>query len=115
MWSGKGDASALSFGSRGFNKTSMSSCIFIQPYPFLHELMYLSGEDGLVDRFLIFSAKPVFNNTLDMKEKTVNLNNHRNMNHDCMAYVYCNKIHGVALDLYCTHTHVFREHYCIFQ
>ena len=39
---------------------------------------------------------------------------HRNMNHDCMAYVYCNKIQGVALNLF-LHTHVFREHYCIFN
>ena len=36
------------------------------------------------------------------------------MNHDCVVYVYCNKIQGVALNLF-MHTRVFREHYCIFN
>ena len=32
----------------------------IQPHPLLSELMDLSGDDGLIDRFLFFVAKPIF-------------------------------------------------------
>ena len=51
LWSGKGDSNILSSGTRGFEKTSMSICIFIQPQPFLSELMVLNGDDGLIGRF----------------------------------------------------------------
>lgn len=63
MWNGKGDTSTLSYGNRGFDKTSMSACIFIQPYTFIQELIVLNCEDGLMDRFLVFSARPVFKKT----------------------------------------------------
>ena len=63
MWTGKGDTSQLSNGSRGFLRTSMSACIFIQPQPFIAELMNFNGEDGLFDRFLIFASKPIFKST----------------------------------------------------
>ena len=33
-----------------FHKTSMSTCIFIQPQPFLSELMALNGDNGLIGR-----------------------------------------------------------------
>jgi hypothetical protein len=40
----------------------------IQPHPFLSELANLNGEDGLVDRFLIFTAKPEFHLSTTLKE-----------------------------------------------
>ncbi|CAG2186299.1 RAD54 [Mytilus edulis] len=63
MWGGKGDSSILVTGTRGFSKTSMSCCLFIQPQPLLSELCQLGGDDGLMDRFLFCVAKPVFNTT----------------------------------------------------
>ncbi|XP_071132826.1 uncharacterized protein [Mytilus edulis] len=63
MWGGKGDSSILVTGTRGFSKTSMSCCLFIQPQPLLSELCQLGGDDGLMDRFLFCVAKPVFNAT----------------------------------------------------
>ena len=53
IWGGKGDRCALSAGERGFDKTSISICNFIQPCPLLSELMYLSSGDGFVDRFTV--------------------------------------------------------------
>ena len=74
LWGGKGDSNVLSSGTRGFDRTSISSCIFIQPQPFISELMSLNGEDGLLDRFLIFTAKPVFNSTAVVREHLPLLN-----------------------------------------
>ena len=37
----------------------MSTCILIQPHNLMHELLNMSGDDGIVDRFLIISARPV--------------------------------------------------------
>lgn len=68
MWGGKGDFSTLVTGTRGFEKTSMSCCLFIQPQPLVHELLQLGGDDGLMDRFLFFVARPVFYSTSVTKE-----------------------------------------------
>ena len=73
MWNSKGDATMLASGSRSFNKTSMSACIFIQPQVFVQELMQLSFDDGLIDRFLVFSSKPVFKTTSEIKENATKL------------------------------------------
>lgn len=43
LWGGRGDSNILANGTRGFDKTSMSACIFIQPEPLLHELRNLRG------------------------------------------------------------------------
>ena len=50
-------------------KTSMSACIYIQPYPFMNELNTLMTEDGLLDGFLVCSARPVFHETKVIQEK----------------------------------------------
>ena len=41
---------------------------FLQPEPFLHELASLKGNDGPMDRFLVFSAKPTFHKTAILRE-----------------------------------------------
>lgn len=61
MWGGRGDTNTLVGGDRGFKSTSMSMCLFIQPEPLITELVGLKGNDGLLDRFLFFVTKPVFN------------------------------------------------------
>ena len=68
MWQGRGDTSTLSTGERGFARTSMSFCIFIQPQPLLIELMAMGGDDGLMDRFIFIASKPVVNTTTTTKE-----------------------------------------------
>ena len=68
MWMGKGDFSTLSSGQRGFLKTSMSACIFIQPQILMQELLSLNADDGLMDRFLFFPVRPMFNQTQLIKE-----------------------------------------------
>ena len=68
MWTGKGDSATLSTGTRGFATTSMSACILIQPHNLMHELLQMSGDDGIMDRFLIISARPVFKKTAELKE-----------------------------------------------
>ena len=44
LWGGRGDANVLANGVRGFDKTSMSACLFIQPEPLLKELRQLQGK-----------------------------------------------------------------------
>lgn len=73
MWQGKGDSTTLSTGTRGFSSTSMSTCILIQPHNLMHELLQLSGDDGIMDRFLIVSARPVFNKTAELREGFMSL------------------------------------------
>jgi hypothetical protein len=68
MWMGKGDFSTLSGGQRGFAKTSMSACIFIQPQILMQELILLNADDGLMDRFLFYPVRPIFNQTSEIKE-----------------------------------------------
>lgn len=68
LWGGKGDTNALANGVRGFNSTSISAAVFIQPEPLLKELKSLIGADGLLDRFLFIAAKPVFNKCAVVKE-----------------------------------------------
>jgi hypothetical protein len=74
MWTGKGDSTCLSSGKRGFDKTSMSTCIFLQPYVVLHEMIQLCMDDGLLDRFMMCSCKPVFKPTSLLKQNMEMLN-----------------------------------------
>ena len=74
MWTGKGDSTCLSSGKRGFDKTSMSTCIFLQPHVVLHEMIQLCMGDGLLDRFMVFSCKPVFKPTSELKQNMEMLN-----------------------------------------
>ena len=65
MWGGRGDTSTLSAQERGFKKTSMSMCLYIQPDPFLHELSHMGCNDGFFDRFLIQVSRPkLFKNVI---------------------------------------------------
>ena len=68
LWGGRGDTNQLVNGSRGFEKTSISACLFIQPECFLKEINQLRGNDGLMDRFLVISAKPVFYKSASIRE-----------------------------------------------
>ena len=58
LWSGKGDVSTLATGTRGFEKTSMSIFLAIQPEPMIQHVSHFSGNDGFLERFLMISAKP---------------------------------------------------------
>ena len=68
LWGGKGDSSTLSSGVRGFEKTSMSISMAIQPDPLLHELQFLMKNDGFLDRFLFITAKSHLYPTTTIKE-----------------------------------------------
>ena len=59
MWSGKGDFTQLATGARGFQKTSMSICLYIQPQPLMTEMTNMFGADGFLDRFLFIASRPV--------------------------------------------------------
>lgn len=59
LWSGKGDFVDLSSGSRGFKETSLSLCLYIQPYPLLNEMASFNGMDGFLDRFLMIISRPI--------------------------------------------------------
>ena len=74
MWNAKGDSTSLSTGRRGSYKTSMSACVFIQPITFANDLLQISADDGLIDRFLVFSARPVFHQTQILMENGEKLN-----------------------------------------
>lgn len=68
MWSGKGDHIELSTGSRGFQSTSMSICLFIQPQPLMEELAQMFGTDGFIDRFLFLASRPILYKTAEVRE-----------------------------------------------
>ena len=44
----------------------MSTCILIQPYNFVNEMAQFTVEDGLLDRFLVVSARPTFRKTSEV-------------------------------------------------
>lgn len=73
MWSGKGDYVDLSSGSRGFKGTSMSMCLFIQPYPLMSEMSCFSGMDGFLDRFLFMVSRPILFPTKVVKDNYAKL------------------------------------------
>ena len=59
LWNGKGDKTALRDSDRGFNETSFSLAIFIQPQPIINEMLAMGIEcDGFYDRFVFFVEKP---------------------------------------------------------
>lgn len=70
MWGGKGDLSILSDQERGFKTTSMSMAMFIQPDPLIHEMMQMGSNDGFLDRFLFFVARPRMNSSKVVNEHT---------------------------------------------
>lgn len=73
MWSGKGDHIELSTGCRGFQSTSMSICLYIQPQPLMEELAQMCGADGFKDRFLFLASRPVLYKTAEVRENYENL------------------------------------------
>ena len=77
VWGGKGDYSTLSGGARGFEKTSLSMCILIQPQPLLTELMSMQGADGFLDRFLFMVTRPCMHKTNVVAEAYANLRENR--------------------------------------
>lgn len=73
LWSGKGDFVDLSSGSRGFKETSISLCLFIQPFPLMSEMASFNGMDGFLDRFLLMISRPVLFPTNIVKENYLKL------------------------------------------
>lgn len=58
LWSGKGDHTVLAGEERGFDNTSMSMLLLVQPEPLMHELFSLvNRDDGFLESFLFFVAK----------------------------------------------------------
>ena len=108
LWGGRGDSNLLANGSRGFDRTSMSTCIFIQPECLLKEITNLRGNDGLLDRFLVLAAKPVFYKSAAMRESNTRLQESPMQNFvKVMDRIYSDSKHGVnyvlspdALDAY---------------
>ena len=60
LWGGRGDINLSANGIHGFDRTSMSTCVVIQPACFLKEIDNLRGNDALLKRYLVLSAKAVF-------------------------------------------------------
>ena len=73
LWMGKGDTSTLSTGNRGFQKTSMSVWLAIQPDPLLQELQYFLSSDGFLDRFLFMATRPYLTPPAVNREYAVHL------------------------------------------
>lgn len=57
MWSKKGDHIVLSTGCRGFQSTSMSICLYIQPQPLMEELAQMFVADGFIFKILNKTAE----------------------------------------------------------
>ena len=57
-WTGKGDVSMLREKQRGYQKTSMSMILFVQPEPFMGELRHYEQNDGFLDRSLFSTSIP---------------------------------------------------------
>ena len=77
MWNGKGDSTTLSSGTRGFNATSMSICLSVQPQPLLQDLNNFISNDGFLDRFLFISAKPTVTRPRELSEAHQELQHHQ--------------------------------------
>ena len=60
LWGGVGDTSTLSNGQRGFDSTSMSMWLAIQPEPLLSDLPSFKKCDGFLERFLFTVCRPYF-------------------------------------------------------
>jgi len=59
IWDGSGLSSTLKTGFRGFEKSSLSMAVAIQPHPFLQSMYSLAGvDDGFIDRLLVTSTWP---------------------------------------------------------
>ncbi|XP_045161986.2 uncharacterized protein LOC123526803 [Mercenaria mercenaria] len=100
LWGGRGDANVLANGVRGFDRTSMSACVFIQPEPLLKELVNLKGNDGLMDRFLLISAKPVFHKCQIVRENYVVLKESKMMDFvQVMENIYVAHTAGIRYTL----------------
>ena len=68
LWGGRGDTNLSANCIHGFDRTSMSTCVFIQPVCFLKEIDNLRGNDALLNRYLLLSAKAVFYKNAAMPE-----------------------------------------------
>lgn len=66
LWGGRGDKSLLLEKSRGFEKTSMSMALFLQPEPLMKELSVMEGNDGFLERMVFFTCKPHLHTSQDM-------------------------------------------------
>lgn len=58
LWGGKGYHACVRYEKRGFTSSSLSICLFVQPHPFLLEMLKMEQDDGFFDRFLIFVTRP---------------------------------------------------------
>ena len=68
LWMGHGDEMTIKDGPRGFDRTSMSLCLAIQPQPFMQELPHYLSDDGFLHRFLYFTAKPYIADPTESRE-----------------------------------------------
>jgi hypothetical protein len=88
LWSGKGDSSTLSTGNRGFEKTSMSMFLAIQPEPLMQHIHHFNANDGFLDRFLFISAKPFMATSAITKDYHQRLMQEKMHNFvDCCGYI----------------------------
>ena len=72
LWSGGGDVTQLSTGSRGYDRTSLSMYVSIQPENLLRHMTVLKSGVGFLDRFLLLSCRPrmVFTSVMmEMEQK----------------------------------------------
>ena len=51
LWGGRGDTNLLANGSRGFDRTTMSTCVVQQPVC-LKEITNLCGKDGFIGQII---------------------------------------------------------------
>ena len=59
LWNGQGDKTTLKDSDRGFQSTSFSMAIFIQPQPLINEMLSMGPQsDGFYDRFIFIVEKP---------------------------------------------------------
>ena len=58
VWDGVGDSTQLKGGARGYPKTAVCMCLYIQPEPLITEMASLMTTNGFFERMLFFSAKP---------------------------------------------------------
>ena len=77
----------------------MFACIYIQPQPFLCELLNLNGEDGLLDRFLVFASKPEFNSTETVVRNSV-----------CLSKSPMKDFTSLFLNIYKDHNNAAKEY-----
>jgi len=58
VWDGVGDETLLKDGTRGYDKTAVSMAMFIQPEPFIAEMVHLYSKNGFMERLAVFCSGP---------------------------------------------------------